>query len=200
LGLLRWWRVMCPFGLIQFILINHEDSGSILLRNVGKHVAHCSMVVNVKTKLSLYMSRRHTGIGGVELKLHSFLTLALDASELSSLRPCRFIPWERTPSTNWIGRWVDPAAGLDVSVTSNIGVLQAPHLPNLPLIVARIGVYPLHSAPTASQKHLASYPSGQRCSFSRGKGRQSGTCFYAIYKLKWEDLHLNSPYIFTDGA
>jgi hypothetical protein len=28
-------------------------------------------------------------------------------------RPGRFTPWEKAPSTHWIGSWVDPRASLD---------------------------------------------------------------------------------------
>jgi hypothetical protein len=42
-----------------------------------------------------------------------FLTSALDGSEWSPSRPGRFTPGKRAPSTNWLGRWVDPRAGLD---------------------------------------------------------------------------------------
>jgi hypothetical protein len=43
---------------------------------------------------------------GVEVKLHAFLTSALDGDEWSASRPGRFTPRERVPSTHWIGGWV----------------------------------------------------------------------------------------------
>jgi hypothetical protein len=46
--------------------------------------------------------------GGVTVWIHSFLTSALAGGEWSTTRPGRF-----TPSTHWIGDWVDPRAGLD---------------------------------------------------------------------------------------
>jgi hypothetical protein len=39
--------------------------------------------------------------------------MALVLCEWSASRPCRFTHGERTPSTNWIGGWVDLTAGLD---------------------------------------------------------------------------------------
>jgi hypothetical protein len=44
----------------------------------------------------------------MDVKIHIFLTSALAGDEWSASRPCRF-----TPSTRWIGGWVDPRAGLD---------------------------------------------------------------------------------------
>jgi hypothetical protein len=34
-------------------------------------------------------------------------------NEWSVSRPGRFIPWEKAPGTNWIGRWVNPIADLE---------------------------------------------------------------------------------------
>jgi hypothetical protein len=51
---------------------------------------------------------RHEGVGGVDERLHIFLTSALVGGEWSTSDPCRF-----TPGTHWIGSWVDPRAGLD---------------------------------------------------------------------------------------
>jgi hypothetical protein len=50
---------------------------------------------------------------GMEVYLHSFLTLALDGDEWSASRPCRFTPGVGAPGTHWIGGWVDPRGGLD---------------------------------------------------------------------------------------
>jgi hypothetical protein len=46
--------------------------------------------------------------GGVDLQIHTFLTSSLAGVEWSASRTSRF-----TPSTQWIGGWVDPRAGLD---------------------------------------------------------------------------------------
>jgi hypothetical protein len=46
--------------------------------------------------------------GGVDVKIHFFLTSALVGGEWSASRPCRFIA-----GTHFIGGWVDPRAGLD---------------------------------------------------------------------------------------
>jgi len=43
---------------------------------------------------------------GMEVKLHTFLTVALEGGEWSASRPGRFTPRERVPSTHWIGGWV----------------------------------------------------------------------------------------------
>jgi hypothetical protein len=51
--------------------------------------------------------------GGVDVQIHAFLTSALIGDEWSASRPGRFIPWERAPSTHWIGGWVGPRTGLD---------------------------------------------------------------------------------------
>jgi hypothetical protein len=40
--------------------------------------------------------------GGVDVQIHIFLTLVLVGGEWSASRPGRF-----TPSTHWIGGWVD---------------------------------------------------------------------------------------------
>jgi hypothetical protein len=51
--------------------------------------------------------------GGVDAKIHIFLTSALDGGDLSDSRPGRFSAGERAPGTHWIGGWVDPRAGLN---------------------------------------------------------------------------------------
>jgi hypothetical protein len=44
------------------------------------------------------------GSGGIA---PPFLALAVDGSEWSASRPCRFTPGERAPDTHWIGNWMD---------------------------------------------------------------------------------------------
>jgi hypothetical protein len=51
--------------------------------------------------------------GGVDVYIHIFLTSALVGGEWSASRPGHFTPGERAPRTHWIGRWVDPRAGMD---------------------------------------------------------------------------------------
>lgn len=51
---------------------------------------------------------------GVEVKLHSFITSALDGGQWLSLDAGRFTPGKNTGSY-WAGRCVEPKAGLDVS-------------------------------------------------------------------------------------
>jgi hypothetical protein len=51
--------------------------------------------------------------GGVDVKIHVFLTSALVRGEWSASPPCRITPGERAPGIHWIGGWVDPRAGMD---------------------------------------------------------------------------------------
>jgi hypothetical protein len=51
--------------------------------------------------------------GGVDVKIHIFLALALAGGEWLASRPCCFTPRKRNPGTHWIRGWVDPRAGLD---------------------------------------------------------------------------------------
>jgi hypothetical protein len=51
--------------------------------------------------------------GGVDVYIHIFLTSALIRGEWSASRPGRLTPGKRTPSTHWIGGWVDHRASLD---------------------------------------------------------------------------------------
>jgi hypothetical protein len=51
--------------------------------------------------------------GGVDVKIHVFLTSAPAGGEWSALRPCHFTPGERAPGTHWIGGWVETRACLD---------------------------------------------------------------------------------------
>jgi hypothetical protein len=51
--------------------------------------------------------------GGVDVQIHIFLTSALAGGEWSASRPCHCTTGERAPGTLWIGRWVNPTAGLD---------------------------------------------------------------------------------------
>jgi hypothetical protein len=49
----------------------------------------------------------------VEVKLHSFLILALDGSEWFTLCPSHFTPAKGSSVTHWIGGWVGPRANPD---------------------------------------------------------------------------------------
>jgi hypothetical protein len=49
----------------------------------------------------------------VDAQTQVYFTSPLVGNEWSALRPDRFIPEERAPSTHWIGGWVGPKAGID---------------------------------------------------------------------------------------
>jgi len=49
-------------------------------------------------------------VGGVEVQLHTFFTLALDGGECPASHPSHFIAGERAHSTRWIEVWVCPRA------------------------------------------------------------------------------------------
>jgi hypothetical protein len=51
--------------------------------------------------------------GRVHIRIDAFSTSALVGGEWSASCSGRLTPWERAPSTHWIGGWVDPRAGLD---------------------------------------------------------------------------------------
>jgi hypothetical protein len=72
---------------------------------------------SLNTKFSPSRPRRHTG--GVKVKLHSFLTLALDAGEWSNLLPAA-LPLGKSPGAYCIRDWVGPKAWL--------GVLEHPYV------------------------------------------------------------------------
>jgi hypothetical protein len=62
-------------------------------------------------------------IGGVDLKLHAFLTSALYGGEWSASRHSRFACGEGVPGTHWIGGWVGPVASLDTLTKRKIIVI-----------------------------------------------------------------------------
>jgi hypothetical protein len=51
--------------------------------------------------------------GGIDVQTRVFLTSALVGGELLVLRPGRFSPRERAPSTNFVGGWVGLRTNLD---------------------------------------------------------------------------------------
>jgi hypothetical protein len=72
----------------------------------------------VTVMLSLCVTKHHTmkTYWGVELYLHTSLTLALDGGEWSASCPGHFTLKEKAPGTYWIGGWEGPKAGLDIVV------------------------------------------------------------------------------------
>jgi hypothetical protein len=79
----------------------------------------------LKLSLCFKWAPLHEGVLG-EWKYSSTHSLisALDESEWSASRPCRFTPRERAPGTHWIGGWVSPRAVLDSVVKRKI---PSPH-------------------------------------------------------------------------
>jgi hypothetical protein len=51
--------------------------------------------------------------GGMDVQIHIFLTSELAGGEWPASRFGCFTPGESAPGTHWIGRCVDPRAGLD---------------------------------------------------------------------------------------
>jgi len=51
----------------------------------------------------------HEGVGGMEIMLHTFLTLALVC-----LMPWLLCPHGNSPITHCVGDWVSPRAGVDI--------------------------------------------------------------------------------------
>jgi len=54
-------------------------------------------------------------VGGVQVKLHNFLTLVLTLRWVISFMPKLFYPWEKISIAYWLESWVCPTAGLDTS-------------------------------------------------------------------------------------
>jgi hypothetical protein len=92
-----------------------------------KHPHNVLKCSKVKAKMSLCLTTYHTLKSypvcnqvpchedmGVEVQLHTFLTLALNGSEWSASRPNHFTLGERVPGTHWIRDWVGPTASLDM--------------------------------------------------------------------------------------
>jgi hypothetical protein len=65
--------------------------------------------------LFLWLSKRYAmkTYEGVEVQLHTFLTLTLDGGEWLALRPSHFNPGEEAPGTHRIRGLVDPRPHLD---------------------------------------------------------------------------------------
>jgi hypothetical protein len=57
---------------------------------------------------------RHEDLLDNGIKLHSFLTLALDGGTRSPSRPNRFTLGEKVPVNRWTEGWVGPRAGQDI--------------------------------------------------------------------------------------
>jgi hypothetical protein len=51
--------------------------------------------------------------GEEDVQIRVFLTSALVRAKWFALRPCRFTPGERSPTTRWRGVWMGPRAGLN---------------------------------------------------------------------------------------
>jgi hypothetical protein len=71
---------------------------------------------------------------GVEVKVHAFMTLALDGGEWSASRPGRFTPRKRCPGIHWIGSWVGPRAVLYAVVKRKIPSPRRKSNPKTPTV------------------------------------------------------------------
>jgi hypothetical protein len=85
--------------------------------------------------LSLCLTKHHAMkmYWGVEVKLHAFLTSALNGGEWSASRPGRFTPRETAPGTHWIGGWMDPKASVDAVVKRKIPSPRRESNPRTPI-------------------------------------------------------------------
>jgi hypothetical protein len=50
---------------------------------------------------------------GVDIDINIYFTSAFAGGELSASRSGHFTPGKEVPGTHWMGRWMDPTAGLD---------------------------------------------------------------------------------------
>jgi hypothetical protein len=71
---------------------------------------------------------------GVEVKLHTFLTSALDGVQWLASCAGSFIPRERVPDTHWIGGWVGPRVVLDAVVKRKIPNPRRELNPRTPIV------------------------------------------------------------------
>jgi hypothetical protein len=94
------FRIKCPVNSCFAVVVCQFYSGK-----------SDSFEYKKKVKLFLCLLMKHYAMkayGGVNVKIHIFLTSALVGCEWSASRPSRF-----TPDTHWIGGWVNPRAGLN---------------------------------------------------------------------------------------
>jgi len=68
----------------------------------------------MKTYLCLIKHHPLKTYGGVEVRFHAFLTLALDGGEQSASCPPPLYSEEGAFSAQWTGGWVDHRASMDV--------------------------------------------------------------------------------------
>ena len=87
----------------SLIPVFRSENGKKLLSSVRLFVVDAAS--QVKTYLSLSTVKVH---GGVKVKLHSFLTFALDGGVWSSSLPGGFAPVEKSPGVYFIVGCVDP--------------------------------------------------------------------------------------------
>jgi len=69
-----------------------------------------------------FLTEHHAmkGYWGVEVQLHTFLTLGIDGGTGSASCPSCFVPRERAPGTHCTEGWVGSSASLDVVVRRKI--------------------------------------------------------------------------------
>jgi hypothetical protein len=98
---------------------NYLFSNFILLLLHQFCCTHATIAVApIKVKQSHYLPQRHWGER--RKSYYSFLTLALDGGGGQRHAAAAIYPQETTPSTQWIGGWVDLTAGLDIEARGKI--------------------------------------------------------------------------------
>jgi hypothetical protein len=78
-----------------------------------------------------------------------FLTLALDGGECSASCLGHFTPGEISPSTHWIGGWVDPRTDLDgVTHTNDLSSFKIAQVSHFLILSHRLSLNTITNAPT----------------------------------------------------
>jgi hypothetical protein len=98
---------------------SHQEKFILVLLVYKKLSLSISMYHTMK--MYPYVTRHHAMMtyGGMEIQLHTFLTLALDEGNWSASCHSHCTMGERACSTHWIGDWVGPRVGLDTVTKRN---------------------------------------------------------------------------------
>jgi hypothetical protein len=94
---------------------------------------HCLLqrFISTNKQWSSSLSTAYRRKGWLQVRLHSFLTSALDGVKWLNLRSGRFTPG-KSLTTHCIGRWVGPSASLDVSEKRKVSLSLSPNLDSNP--------------------------------------------------------------------